>query len=104
MKEAMVPSGTAREVSFTKLVLIVMIVRLYSLNVLMLLNIYLYFLKIQSDFGREVPLFEVEATAVEPVFERLYSYIFDMEDGGFSASEMDRPVPNAIFIVNFDKV
>lgn len=49
-------------------------------------------------------MFEVEATAVEPVFQRLYSYIFDMEDGGLSASEMDRPVPNAIFIVNFDKV
>ncbi|XP_030539845.2 uncharacterized protein LOC115747721 [Rhodamnia argentea] len=58
----------------------------------------------ESDFGREVPLFEVEATAVEPVFQRLYSYIFDMEDGGLSASEMDRPVPNAIFVVNFDKV
>lgn len=41
---------------------------------------------------------------MEPVFQRLYAYIFDMEDGGFSASEMDRPVPNAIFIVNFDKV
>lgn len=58
----------------------------------------------ETDFGREVPLFEVEATSVEPVFQRLYAYIFDMEDGRFSASEMDRPVPNAIFIVNFDKV
>lgn len=69
----------------------------------MLLN-NAFLLKIQGDFGKEVPLFEVEATAAEPVFQRLYSYIFDMEDGGVSASEMDRPVPNAIFIVNFDKV
>ncbi|KAK8671221.1 hypothetical protein V6N13_037822 [Hibiscus sabdariffa] len=58
----------------------------------------------ESDFGREVPLFEVEATAVEPVFQKLYSYIFDMDSGGYSAKEMDRPVPAAIFIVNFDKV
>ncbi|MBA0696703.1 hypothetical protein Goari_003234, partial [Gossypium aridum] len=27
-----------------------------------------------------------------------------MESGGYSAKEMDRPVPTAIFIVNFDKV
>ncbi|KAA8531214.1 hypothetical protein F0562_005872 [Nyssa sinensis] len=58
----------------------------------------------EADFGREVPLFEVDATAVEPVFQRLYSYVFDMENGGYSAAEMDRPVPSAIFIVNFDKV
>ncbi|OWM88046.1 uncharacterized protein LOC116208657 [Punica granatum] len=58
----------------------------------------------ESDFGRAVPLFEVDATAVEPVFDKLYSYIFDIEDGGYSAPEMDRPVPNVIFIVNFDKV
>lgn len=51
-----------------------------------------------------MPLFEVEATAVEPVFQRLYSYIFDMDSMASSAEEMDRPVPNAIFIVNFDKV
>ncbi|PPD96911.1 hypothetical protein GOBAR_DD06069 [Gossypium barbadense] len=58
----------------------------------------------EPDFGREVPLFEVEATAVEPVFQKLYSYIFDIKSGGYSAKEMDRPVPTAIFIVNFDKV
>ncbi|KAA3481197.1 Capsid [Gossypium australe] len=58
----------------------------------------------EPDFGREVPLFEVEATAVETVFQKLYSYIFDMESGGYSDKEMDRPVPTAIFIVNFDKV
>lgn len=58
----------------------------------------------QTDFGREVPLFEVEATAVEPVFQKLYSYIFDMDNEGHSAAERDRPMPIAIFIVNFDKV
>ncbi|KAL5542001.1 hypothetical protein UlMin_009711 [Ulmus minor] len=58
----------------------------------------------ESDFGREVPLFEVEATAVEPVFKKLYSYIFDIDDAVTSAEELDRPVPSAIFIVNFDKV
>ena len=36
-----------------------------------------------TDFGREVP-----------VFRKLYSY----------AAKDDRPVPNAIFLVNFDKV
>lgn len=51
-----------------------------------------------------MPLFEVDAKVVEPTFQRLYSYIFDMDTGGFSATEADRPVPNAIFIVNFDKV
>lgn len=58
----------------------------------------------QSDFGRDVPLFEVEATAVEPVFQNLYSYIFDVDNARYSAGEMDRPIPSAIFIVNFDKV
>lgn len=51
-----------------------------------------------------MPLFEVEATKVEPVFQKLYSYIFDMENLASSAEEMDRPVPNSIFIVNFDQV
>ncbi|XP_058757608.1 uncharacterized protein LOC131630884 [Vicia villosa] len=58
----------------------------------------------ESDFGREVPLFEVEATAVEPIFQKLYSYIFDMDSVGSSVTEADKPVPSAIFIVNFDKV
>jgi len=58
----------------------------------------------EADSGREVPAFEVEATAVEPVFHRLYSYLFDMESGRYSGEEIDRPVPSAIFIVNFDKV
>ncbi|CAL9113276.1 unnamed protein product [Musa acuminata var. zebrina] len=58
----------------------------------------------ESEYGREFPLFEVEATVVEPIFQRLYSFIFDVESGGYSATEMDRLVPAAIFIVNFDKV
>lgn len=58
----------------------------------------------ESGFGMEVPLFEVEATAVESEFQRLYSYLFDFENKAYSAEEIDRPWPNAIFIVNFDKV
>lgn len=46
----------------------------------------------------------MEATAVEPEFQKLYSYLFDLEHEGFPVEEMDRPKPNAIFVVNFDKV
>lgn len=46
----------------------------------------------------------MEATAVEPEFEKLYSYLFDLENGGYPVEEMDRPKPTAIFVVNFDKV
>ncbi|KAJ4825238.1 hypothetical protein Tsubulata_039371 [Turnera subulata] len=77
VKAAMVPAGNAREASGGLLC---------------------------TDFGREVPLFEVEATAVESVFHKLYSYIFDIDRPEFSNTENDRPIPNAIFIVNFDKV
>lgn len=41
---------------------------------------------------------------MEPTFEMLYSYLFDVENSGYSATEIDRPKPTAIFIVNFDKV
>ncbi|OVA16754.1 hypothetical protein BVC80_1543g209 [Macleaya cordata] len=58
----------------------------------------------ENEFGREVPLFEVDAKAVEPIFQHLYSFVFDMDRDGDSAAEMDRPVPSAIFVVNFDKV
>ncbi|CAA3007401.1 uncharacterized protein LOC111388286 isoform X1 [Olea europaea subsp. europaea] len=58
----------------------------------------------EANFGREVPLFEVEATTVEPEFQKLYSYLFDMENAGYSMEEMDRSLPTAIFVVNFDKV
>ncbi|XP_068660412.1 uncharacterized protein [Aristolochia californica] len=57
----------------------------------------------ETDYGREVPLFEVEAATVEPIFEKLYSYIFEM-DLGYSPKETDKPDPSVIFIVNFDKV
>ncbi|CAL1388446.1 unnamed protein product [Linum trigynum] len=71
MKEAMVPSGTARE----------------------------------TDLGREVSLFEVEATAVESVFQKFYSYIFYTETVGFELNrDPDRPSSASIFVVNFDKV
>ncbi|EPS65610.1 hypothetical protein M569_09167, partial [Genlisea aurea] len=55
----------------------------------------------EADFGREVPLFEVEATAVEPEFEKLYSYLFDSDHD--AVKEMDTPQPTAIFVVNTDK-
>lgn len=58
----------------------------------------------EAEFGREVPLFEVDSMVVEPMFQKLYSYIFDMDNTGASAREMDRPMPIAILIVNFDKV
>ncbi|XP_071690812.1 uncharacterized protein [Rutidosis leptorrhynchoides] len=58
----------------------------------------------ESDFGREVPAFEIDAAAVESEFQKLYSYLFLFENIGYSAEEIDRPVPTAIFIVNFDKV
>ncbi|KAK1387481.1 Pleiotropic drug resistance protein 3 [Heracleum sosnowskyi] len=58
----------------------------------------------EIDFGREVSLYEVEATTVEPEFSKLYSYLFDIESGGDPTEEMDRTAPSAIFIVNFDKV
>eukprot|EP00252_Welwitschia_mirabilis_P008780 TRINITY_DN20945_c0_g1_i1.p1 TRINITY_DN20945_c0_g1~~TRINITY_DN20945_c0_g1_i1.p1 ORF type:complete len:808 (+),score=153.41 TRINITY_DN20945_c0_g1_i1:214-2637(+) len=58
----------------------------------------------ESEYGREVPLFEVEATKLEQTFERLYTYLFGIESGVNSASEINGVVPNAIFILNFDKV
>ncbi|KAF5819150.1 hypothetical protein HanXRQr2_Chr02g0074391 [Helianthus annuus] len=58
----------------------------------------------EADFGREVPAFDVDASAVEPEFQKLYSYLFDYDNMGYNADEADRPMPTAIFIVNFDKV
>ena len=46
----------------------------------------------------------MDATVVEAEFQNLYSFLFDMENGGHSVEEMDRPWPTAIFVVNFDKV
>ncbi|XP_076960027.1 uncharacterized protein LOC143636270 [Bidens hawaiensis] len=56
----------------------------------------------EADYGREVPAFDVDASVVEPEFQKLYSYLFDYENMGHNAD--DRPMPTAIFIVNFDKV
>lgn len=101
VKGAMTPAGTAREVTpyayfhFNQAVLFTYFLGLYE-------NLVPF--SEQVDFGREVPLFEVEATAVEPEFEKLYSYLFDLENGGFPVEETDRPRPTAIFVVNFDKV
>ncbi|CAH9055194.1 unnamed protein product [Cuscuta europaea] len=58
----------------------------------------------ETDFGREVPLFEVDATAVEPEFQKLYSYLFDIDNGVHYGEGMDKPWPTTVFIVNFDKV
>ena len=41
---------------------------------------------------------------MESEFQKLYSYLFDFENMGYTAEENDRPMPIAIFIVNFDKV
>ncbi|GJR72307.1 capsid protein [Tanacetum coccineum] len=58
----------------------------------------------RADFGREVLAFDVDATAVELEFHKLYSYLFDFENMGYNAEEANRPMPATIFIVNFDKV
>lgn len=49
-------------------------------------------------------VFEIDATAVEPEFQKLDSYLFYFENIGYSAEEIDRPMSTAIFIMNFDKV
>ncbi|CAO2835101.1 unnamed protein product [Amaranthus hypochondriacus] len=58
----------------------------------------------ETEFGKEVPAFDIEATTVEPVFQQLYSYIFNVDGTGYPTPENDRPVPTAIFVLNFDKV
>lgn len=61
-------------------------------------------LHFQSEFGSNVPLYTVDATVVEPVFQKLYSYIFDVDSDRNFETEMDRPAPTAIFVLNLDKV
>ncbi|KAI3799198.1 hypothetical protein L1987_34488 [Smallanthus sonchifolius] len=56
----------------------------------------------EADFGREVPAFEIDAATVEHEFQKLYSYLFYFENTAYSAEEIDRPVPTAIFIANFE--
>lgn len=51
-----------------------------------------------------MPAFDIEATTVEPVFQQLYTYIFNVDGTGYPTPEIDRPVPTAIFVLNFDKV
>lgn len=58
----------------------------------------------ESEYGKEVALYEVEATKVESLFNSLYTYLFGYEAETTSAADLNRPVPNAIFILNFDKV
>lgn len=58
----------------------------------------------ESEYGRELSLFEIEATLVEPMFQKLYSFLFDEDNSKYSTEEMDRPVPSAVFITNFDKI
>ncbi|XP_024397913.1 uncharacterized protein [Physcomitrium patens] len=57
----------------------------------------------ESEFGKEVPCFEVEATAVEPTFNRLYSYLFGLPADASADLDPNRALPNAIFILNLDK-
>nr|VDC82846.1 unnamed protein product [Brassica rapa] len=90
VKEAMVPAGTA-------------------LEMLISLRCKFYFFSfrltgVNVDFGRLLPAYDVEATKVESAFNRLYSYIFDVDVGAGSAGTADKPIPSAIFVVNFDKV
>ncbi|CAK9871609.1 unnamed protein product [Sphagnum jensenii] len=58
----------------------------------------------EHEFGLEVPLYEVEATSVEPTFDELYSYLFGLPPAAHSENDMNGPVPSAIFILNLDKV
>jgi hypothetical protein len=59
---------------------------------------------LEADFGRHLPAYDVEAIKVESAFNQLYSYIFDIDVGSGSAATADKPIPSAIFVVNFDKV
>lgn len=58
----------------------------------------------QSEFGREVPCFEVEATTMEPTFDRLYSYLFGLPPDASADNDPNKALPTAIFILNLDKV
>jgi len=46
----------------------------------------------------------VDAVSLEPISQMFNFYILYVESGGYSTTEMERPVPNAIFITNFDMV
>ncbi|KAG0575716.1 hypothetical protein M758_5G026800 [Ceratodon purpureus] len=57
----------------------------------------------ESEFGREVPCFEVEATAMEPTFDRLYNYLFGLPADASADNDPNKAFPTAIFILNLDK-
>lgn len=63
-----------------------------------------WYLHFQNEFGSNVPLYTVDATIVEPVFQKLHSYIFDVDNGENYETETDRPAPTSIFVLNLDKV
>ncbi|KAL2629904.1 hypothetical protein R1flu_014590 [Riccia fluitans] len=59
----------------------------------------------ENEWGREIPRYEVEATVVEnSMLDPLYTYLFGYEASKHSSAELNKPVPNAIFVLNFDKV
>ncbi|GLJ27248.1 hypothetical protein SUGI_0534600 [Cryptomeria japonica] len=57
----------------------------------------------QKVYGKKVPLLEIEAKTIEPIFRRLYTYLFCVEEYS-SAAEINGPMSNAIFILIFDKI
>lgn len=57
----------------------------------------------ESEFGREVPCFEIEATTMEPTFDRLYSYLFGLPPDASADGDPNKALPTAIFILNLDK-
>ncbi|CAM6099683.1 unnamed protein product [Calypogeia fissa] len=57
----------------------------------------------EHEWGREIPLYEVEATTLEPTFDKFYNFLFNIGKDS-PAPDMNQPVPNAIFIMNYDKV
>uniref|UniRef100_A0A7I4FQ67 DUF7906 domain-containing protein n=1 Tax=Physcomitrium patens TaxID=3218 RepID=A0A7I4FQ67_PHYPA len=57
----------------------------------------------ESEYGKEVPCFEVEATAMESTFDRLYSYLFGLPADAGAEHDFNRALPTAIFILNLDK-
>lgn len=55
----------------------------------------------ETEYGREIPLFEVEATLLERTLDQLYLYLFGVDAN--SDVSVNQPVPTAIFVLNLDK-
>eukprot|EP00271_Cylindrocystis_brebissonii_P007403 TRINITY_DN20905_c0_g1_i1.p1 TRINITY_DN20905_c0_g1~~TRINITY_DN20905_c0_g1_i1.p1 ORF type:complete len:878 (+),score=185.38 TRINITY_DN20905_c0_g1_i1:86-2719(+) len=53
--------------------------------------------------GTVTRLYDVEATVVEPVVDRLYAYLFGQEATETSEKDLERPAPIALFVFNLDK-